>query len=72
MINFLNSENHIQEIQALQQASSNQIIISTSEEVGNLADAIKDLARNVLINRIQTATANNKDIFIGQNIDIYV
>ena len=50
MINYLNSENHIQKIQALQQTSSNQVIISSPNEVDYLNYVIKDLSKKALIN----------------------
>ena len=72
MINFLNFENHIQEIQALQEVPSNQVIISSHDEVSDLADIIRDLSQNTLINQIETTTDYDKNKFIGKIIDIYV
>jgi len=72
MINFLNFENHIQEIQALQETPSNQIIISSPDEVSDLTDTIKILSKKVLINQIETKSEYERRTFIGKNIDIYI
>jgi len=72
MINYLNSENHIQEIQALQQTSLNQIIIGTPDEVYNLSDTIKNLSKQVFINQIEEEAQFNGEISIGRRLNIYV
>ena len=72
MINFLNFENRIQEIQALQETPSNQIIISSPDEVSDLTDTIKILSKKVLINQIETKSEYERRTFIGKNIDIYI
>lgn len=72
MINYLNFENHIKEIQALQQTSSNQVIMATPDEVYNLSDTIKNLSKQTLINQIEEKAQNNDEILIGKYLDTYV
>jgi len=72
MINFLNFENHIQETQALQETPLNQVIISSPDEVSDLAGIIKDLSQKTLINQIETITGYDENRFLGKIIDVYV
>ena len=70
MIIFPNYKKQTQEIQALQQNPTNEIMCSP-DEADSLSFMIKDLSKKALINQINKTFENNNKASIGKNFDIY-
>jgi len=72
MVNYLNSKNLIQNFQTIQQLSSIQEFPNNHNKVNILTDIMPDFSMKALTSQIKAMAEQDKNIPIGENLNIIV